>query len=68
MLLHVCLLSCLLAVSHGYSSGPPSGACASMQPGAPHRPNDLTPRQQNNPPFTLEAEFVGNGQVKGEKG
>ena len=62
------LVSCvgIVAVS-AYSSGPPTGACKSMQPGPPHQPNSIkTKKQKKNPPFNLEAIGLDNGQVKGK--
>lgn len=59
------LVGCVgIAVVSAYSGGPPTGACKSMQPGPPHKPNSLTRKEKKNPPFNLVAEVQDNGQVK----
>merc|ERR1712203_710803 len=55
------LVGCVgIAVVSGFSRGPPSGACRSMQPGPDHQPN----KEKKNPPFNLVADVQENGQVK----
>lgn len=62
------VLSVLSLISNvsGYGSGVPEGACASMQPGPPHFPNQVSDNEATNVPFILNAVAQRNGQVKGD--
>ena len=62
-MLNSALLSSLaVSLVVAWPGGAPSGACSSLQPGHAH--NNLTTRQQADPPVTLRAKLLKNRQVR----
>ena len=61
------LSSFLVYNVEGYGTGVPKDACDSMEPGQPHRPNQVTAAEAKKPPFELQASTEKDGSVEGKK-